>query len=153
MGARGPQPTPTETLKARGSWRAKLRAGEVQYERGVPSCPTWLSREAKAEWKRQVVQLDGAGVLQLADRAILAAYCEAWGELWELSKGVKKLGYVKAIQRGLLSAKNRAADRLVKLADRFGFSPAARARVKATDEEEQVGGEETLRYFDGQALG
>src|SRR5262245_49227502 len=148
----GPAPTPTETLKARGSWRAKDRAGEVQFERGAPSCPTWLGREAKVEWKRQVAQLEAAGVLQLVDRALLAAYCEAWGDFHALTKDVRALGYARAIKLGLVSAKAKAADRLVKLADRFGFSPAARARVKGGEVGDEDGGE-ALSIFGGKALG
>ncbi len=63
MGARGPAPTPTKILEARGSWRAKARAGELTFPVERPECPAWLSTEARAEWDRVVERLEGAGVL------------------------------------------------------------------------------------------
>jgi len=35
-----------------------------------------------------------------------------------------------------VKVKNAAADRVVKLADRFGFAPSARARIKSPDTRE-----------------
>src|SRR5262245_17317041 len=92
MGRRGPQPTPTEILRLRGSWRAKEREGEVVYSRGRPTCPAFLSREAKAEWRRQMPQLEAAGVLATVDRAVLAAYCEAWAEFVDFRKRLDETG-------------------------------------------------------------
>lgn len=162
MGLRGPPPTPTNILKARGSWRAEKREadGEVQFEQGRPTCPAWLSKEAKAEWSRQVTQLEAAGILTLADRAVLAAYCEAWGEFATIARAIDErvdlatknggAGVIWAtlIAEGLVNAKNRAAERLLRLAGQFGFSPAARARVKGgakPDGEEE--GQGKGRYF------
>src|SRR4051812_36960048 len=102
MAGRGPMPTPTATLKNRGSWRAKQRAGEPQFERGLPSCPTWLAAEGKAEWRRIAAQLDGAGLLTTADRAALAALCDAWADYvlaaGEVKKALKADGYAEAIK-------------------------------------------------------
>lgn len=158
MGARGPAPTPTEILKARGSRRAQERAGEVQFERGRPTCPAWLGKEAKAEWNRQVKQLAAAGILQKVDRALLAAWCEAWGEFAGITCAIGErlrqdpvLGYSVIISNGLMNAKNKAVERLLRLAQQFGFSPAARVRIRAAGDEDD-GGAETLRYFSGAAL-
>src|SRR5262245_50932234 len=85
MAGRGPAPTPTSVLEARGSWRAKTRAGEPRLPTERPSGPAWLSKEAQAEWRRVTRELLRMGVLAKADRAMLAEYCEAWSELVELS--------------------------------------------------------------------
>src|SRR5262245_50476582 len=137
MGQRGPAATPLKVLEARGSWRAhKPGTGpEPQFEPGVPSCPAWLQGEARAEWKRQAPQLDAAGLIQKPDRAQLAQYCEAWGEYVALVKRiaeqVEACGWEQVAHTRLMKARDNAAMRVVRLADRFGFSPSARARVRA----------------------
>lgn len=92
MGERGPAPVPTPILKARGSWRgaAREKAGEVQFPAGKPTCPSFLSREAKAEWKRQVGVLEEVGVLSAVDRAALAQWCEAWSEWRDLVEEIAR---------------------------------------------------------------
>jgi P27 family predicted phage terminase small subunit len=138
MGARGPAPTPVPVLKARGSWRAKVRAGEVAYESGPPPCPDWLGADAAAEWKRIVPLLRSAGVLQRTDLAGLAGYCEAWGEFCCLSRlaervraGAEKGGVpLGETEFKLIRLKNGAAERAAKMAQQFGFTPASRARVQ-----------------------
>lgn len=148
MGLRGPQPTPTPILQARGSWRAAEREGEVQFERKAPACPAWLVTEAKAEWRRQVKQLTLAGVIQVVDRAALAVYCEAWAEFalacQQLAKKLEGGDQLDSCAK-LVKVKNAAADRVMKLADRFGFAPSARARVKAPASQEKPSGKS--RFF------
>lgn len=166
---RGPAPTPTPILKARDSWRANERTGEVQFPEGAPPCPAFLNREAKAEWRRQVKQLQAAGILCQVDRAALACWCEAWAEFVEIREAIetiltrqrdlgenatsqdvqREIGYVVAINAGLLNAKNKAVDRLLRLAQQFGFSPSARARIKGPQLQEQTSGTGKARFFAG----
>jgi P27 family predicted phage terminase small subunit len=44
----------------------------------LPRCPTHLSDAARKEWRRLATPLHDAGILTLADRAALAAYCQAY---------------------------------------------------------------------------
>lgn len=140
MGHRGPQPTPTPILQARGSWRAGERSGEIQFETKAPTCPAWLSPEAKAEWRRQMKQLTLAGLVQSVDRSAMAVYCEAWGEFVLAVDQIQQrtargeIGLDVCVK--LIRLKNAAAERVIRLADRFGFSPAARARIKSPPREE-----------------
>lgn len=133
----GPSPTPTPILKARGSWRAKERGGEPSPALETPSCPSWLKGESRREWQRQCAQLRRLGILAKCDRAMLAAYCAAWGEFVEAQAWVEENGFTAVSPNGcrilepMVGVRNRAVERLIKLADRFGFSPAARARVRA----------------------
>lgn len=146
MGLRGPAPTPTRILETRGSWRAKINDGELRFPEGEPNCPAFLSREAKAEWRRQVELLRAAGILTEADRAALAVYCEAWGEFAELCTRLK----ASPSDWRLRMQKNAAADRAIKAAAQFGFSPSARARLKGPgDAVEGQGGEGKARFFAG----
>lgn len=139
MGQRGPSPTPGPILEARGSWRAKGRNGKLVFPVEAPECPAWLSTEARAEWDRVVQRLKDAGIVAQVDRACLAVYCQAWGEFvmlqWRIDELLKeKDGLEAAIGKGLVSMRNKAAERLVKVADRFGFSAAARERVNVAEQ-------------------
>jgi P27 family predicted phage terminase small subunit len=156
----GPPPTPTPILNARGSWRAKARekSGEPKLPVETPSCPSWLSKEAKAEWRRQVAALVRMGVLAKADRAALAVFCEAWSEFQQASETIGRSGLLLkdpetgALKRNpLLKVRNDAADRVVQLAGQFGFTPAARTRLRATQEDKKDDPQGKARFFAGAA--
>lgn len=136
---------PKKTLEARGSWRAKQADAPLAFPPGKPTCPSWLGKESRAEWCRQVKLLESAGVLTGADRALLAAYCEAWGEFRELVETVKQ----DPADWRSRAMKNAAADRLLKLAGQFGFAPAARARIKAPAAETEERPSGFARFFAG----
>jgi P27 family predicted phage terminase small subunit len=124
--------TPTAILKASGSWRAKGRADEPKAALAAPAPPKFLAGEALAEWKRQVEELIALGVLAKLDRAALTIWCIAWRDYAEASAGgpLKKGDTHK--QRFLRA--REARETLLKVASQFGFTPAARARLKATPE-------------------
>lgn len=46
---------------------------------GTPDCSDHLSDEARAELRRLVETLVSMGVISNVDRAVLAAYCQAYG--------------------------------------------------------------------------
>jgi len=75
------QPAALKLLKGRGegvdSGGRKVNAGPA-FKRLPPSPPTWLSREAAAEWRRVVPGLTRLDLLKPEDRAVLSAYCETW---------------------------------------------------------------------------
>jgi len=80
------------------------------------------------------------------DRALLAAYCEAWDEFVAVSEMLRRSGVIIKspetevwYQNPLVGIRNRAVERLMRLAQQFGFSPAARTRLRAV--EGDVGGE------------
>lgn len=167
MGARGPAPTPTAILQARGSRLAASRAGEVQYPAGAPKCPAWLPAAAKREWRRVVPLLLNAGVLTEADLATLAAYCGAVAELEAATRLVEaegrtiRVGGFRAGENGEgpivggqvqphpAIAQMRSAWAAIKqFSALFGFSPSDRARVKGGGKEEPKA-EGKSRFFKG----
>jgi phage terminase small subunit len=75
MGLRGPQPTPTAILKARGSWRADIRTNEPSMEPGVPECPRKLTKAQLAWWDRTVAIMLRMKTLTLAHGEALSRYC------------------------------------------------------------------------------
>ena len=135
MGRRGPAPLPTKTLELRGSWRAKTRRNEPIPPVETPTCPTWLNREAKAEWQRVVPQLKRLGIIARIDRACLAGYCLAWSRLKQATDILKaegmtyeKNGLIK--KHPAVGIAHEAAQEVRALAAEFGMSASARARLQ-----------------------
>jgi len=108
-------------------------------KKNIPDCPACLGAVAKAEWKILVTDLDALGILDRVDRGALVVYCEAWEEFVLLSKVVKEEGAVCVATNGspyqnpALGAKNKAAERMLKVAAQFGMTPAARVKIDACD--------------------
>ncbi|HJZ53977.1 MAG TPA: P27 family phage terminase small subunit, partial [Gemmataceae bacterium] len=75
MGARGPAPTPTKILKARGSWRGELNPREPRPEPGAPLCPKGFGKAEREVWRRVCRTLADMGLLTKADWAQLERYC------------------------------------------------------------------------------
>ena len=149
MGARGPAPTPTPILAARGSWRATARErdGEPRPPVERPACPDVLDGEARAEWDRQVEQLAEMGVLAKVDRAALAAWCIVWGQFIECCRviregtdgkgkdaGLTAIGSTGSlVQSPYVRMRDAAIAKILQLAAQFGFTPAARSRIRAIE--------------------
>lgn len=136
--SRGPAPTPSEILNARGSWRAETRKDEPALPVKAPPCPPWLKGEGKKEWGRVTKLLVAMGVVAEIDRALLAFYCEAWAEFIEAADYIEENGHTVTLESGyvaihpMVGVKNSAFERCVKIAAQFGFSPSARTRLRAT---------------------
>lgn len=147
MGTRGPAPKPSNLKLVEGTYREdRAPAKEPRPEVQIPSCPSWLHREAKREWRRIVGELEALGLISNFDRGALAAYCEAYAEWWEADRTIKEEGrYVRYTTKSggeyvqahpAVAIKNNAIDRLRRFANDFGMTPAARARVEAAEREE-----------------
>ena len=98
MGRRGPAPKPRVFRPMNGDrdlrGHRQLEPEGDQPERGAPGMPEWLSAEAKREWRRIVPDLDAVGALCRVDRAALAAYCQAFGELADAIRIVEREGRI-----------------------------------------------------------
>lgn len=138
MGKRGPKPTPTSLLVARGSWRAKKRAGEPDPGRGRPRCPLWLLPEARAMWGRIAPQLDRMGVLTTADGQALAQYCQTWAKWREAEEFCAANGQTYGDAKGVIRLYPQAkqamqlSESLGRLGARFGLSPSDRVGLPVT---------------------
>jgi P27 family predicted phage terminase small subunit len=155
MGTRGPKPTPTAILKARGSWRAN-RPGEPQPERKAPACPSYLSKPEKAVWKQMVRELTAIGVLTVLDRNPLARYCVVFVRWRTACDFLAKYGTTQPIKDGNGKVKcfqsfpqvaqvNQWEAALHKLEQEFGIGPASRARIVVPERATETPDEE--RYF------
>ena len=57
-----------------------------------PGSPSWLSKFAKAEWKRSAPQMHGRGLLTPDTQATLESYCAAVGLVREMEETMQKEG-------------------------------------------------------------
>lgn len=139
MGRRGPRKTPTGILRLRGSWRGKKRDGEVKIKSEVPTPPAMLSREAKAEWKRVVKELDALGLIAKIDRAALTILCNAWSDYVDARSNLKTpkdriyendKGEIKA--HPFVKIMNDAQTNWHRMCKEFGMAPASRAGLSPT---------------------
>ncbi len=153
MGARGPKPTPPE-LKALTGARIRTAAdlGDgVNPLVKVPAMPKHLVGAARSEWKRIAPLLIELRLLTELDRAALAMYCQAWGELVALQQQINaaareaeqdgrpatdamwaKLPSGIARPSVLVKLRDDAEARTERMLGHFGLSPSQRSRVTAS---------------------
>ena len=101
----------------------------------MPDCPDWLRAEAQAEWSRVVVALHECGILTSVDRAVLAAYCQAYARWREAEETVAKSSQILKTSEGsiyinpALGAASMALKQLYAFAVQLGMTPSARSRI------------------------
>lgn len=135
---RGRKPKPTVLKLVQGNpGRRPLNEAEPQPPTNMPLAPAHLGEEAKAEWDRLAGVLNEMGVLTEVDRAVLAAYCQAYGRWVEAETKLKETptllktpgGYVQ--QSPWLSISNKQVEIMAKLMPELGLTPASRSRLVA----------------------
>lgn len=141
---RGPKSTPTALMLMQGGKAAAKRDPDEPDPLPIePAMPKFLHAYAQEEWREIVPQLRLMGVIGLADKAVVAAYCQAFGQ-WRLA--LEKLALMvqdgdatagmliktsngNVIQNPMLSVANKAREAMVRAAAELGLTPAARAQI------------------------
>lgn len=103
--------------------------------RALPRCPAHLDEAARNEWRRLARPMHEAGVLTIADRGALAAYCQAWSRWVEAEEKLKETpmllktpsGYVQ--QSPWLSISNKQLEIMGRYMAELGLTPSARSRL------------------------
>jgi len=91
MGKRGPKPSPTNVVRMRGNpGKRAVNRHEPKPKIGT-TCPTWLSPYAKTEWRRIYAEAERLKLVTVLDRAVLAAYCEAYSQFRMATEVMKQL--------------------------------------------------------------
>jgi len=143
MGRRGPVPTPTATLKLRGSTLVTRRReqAEAQGPAGTPRCPDWLDKDGQIVWRQLVPQLKAMHVLTRIDAHALARYCRLWGR-WRKAEAFidqhgemypikDDAGKVKCLQQWpQVAIAGKLAQQLTRLEQEFGMTPSSRTRIQ-----------------------
>lgn len=102
----------------------------------VPPPPSYLSKEAKAEWRKVApILILERKVLTVADMATLASYCIAAGMVIQLDREIQLNGTVLANGK-----RNPASTALIqtmqmqlRAAGELGLTPASRSRASLGD--------------------
>lgn len=132
MGRHGPVPMPDNVRALRGTIDRQLPR-RLKLPPKAPAAPTWLDREAKAEWNRVVPSLERMGVLATVDRAVLATYCSAWSEFVKAQAALRKDGLYsprsdRDAKHPLWQVWREAATQIRELAKELYLTPTARLR-------------------------
>ena len=153
MSKRGPDKTPVATNKLRGDLgkHGKPSGGRVNPPDGMVDCPDWFDEVAQAEWKRITPILAKMRILKQTDMAQLAVYCEAWGEFMLCTAAIEEEGMTHTtangniIQHPLVGIKNKATERINRLAAKFGLDPSSWSTMEVP---EQPPESEKSKYFE-----
>jgi P27 family predicted phage terminase small subunit len=144
----GPPPKPTNLILLGGNaGKRKVNRQEPQFG-GKPTCPSWLTENAKLEWRRVVKELEALNMLRSVDAAALAAYCQAfarWRSAEEqidaegqtvrepvTNKAGEIVGYKTKRHPATTIAKDERAA-MHRAASLFGFDPSSRTRIATGD--------------------
>lgn len=139
-GKRGPKPTPTAILKARGSRRAQGRPDAstgppATPPAELPACPVWVSDAVKSHWETIGGYLLGLGVVTTGDTIALGMLLDALADyLSAVSEASGQPATLENDKRNVhanpvYAVKAAAWARLMKALQEFGLTPASRASI------------------------
>lgn len=100
----------------------------------VPNPPAWLSRDARAEWRRVApILIHERRTLTLADLSMLANYCAAVGQVSEAGRILKREGITYQSLTGpkkhpAVSIMSDGMTQARQMAGELGLTPASRSR-------------------------
>ncbi len=143
---RGRKPTPTGLKLVTGTDRADRRnSSEPQPEPACPVPSDHMKHEARAVWTRVSRQLHALNSPSEFDRAVLAAYCQAYGRWVQAETAIEHMAGRDAVTHGLMirtqggnaiqnplvGTANKAMSDMMRDAAEFGMTPSARTRIRA----------------------
>lgn len=160
MGQRGPKPGQYRYRQV-ATGAACAKAAKPKFEMGAPTCPSWLSADAKKVWRKKVKELGDAGTLATVDGELLAAFCVASAHLAAVTKAIdtagvyierptfnrngKPTGHSVQLPNPLLKTQDALMGRVNQLAAALTIGPAARAKQgPASSEPEKPANRVTL---------
>lgn len=139
-----PRPIALKLLEGRGHGRdsgGRVVAEAKPFKRLPPDPPTWMTTEAKNEWKRIVPELSRLELTKQVDRASLTAYCECWSRFVAASRLVKRDGLLTKpgehsqgiVRNPAVAIVEAASKELRAWANEFGLTPAAENKIGRKD--------------------
>ncbi|MGL9618302.1 P27 family phage terminase small subunit [Bradyrhizobium sp. U531] len=94
--------------------------------------PSWLSKHAKAEWRRVMPELAKRRILTIADLGSLESYCVAMGRVRQLEAFLRT-----EIDLKLLRAQDKSMVTARQLAAELGLTPVSRSRPAVRDNNDE----------------
>src|SRR5262245_26664847 len=131
---RGRKPSPHNLKVISGNPSKRPLKEPLRVGGAPPRCPSWLSSEARKEWRRLAPELIRLGLLTVLDVAVFGAYCETFALFLAITKLVAKDGATYRTANGLIkrhpaaALAQQAGRDLLALDSCFGLTPAARQR-------------------------
>jgi P27 family predicted phage terminase small subunit len=98
----------------------------------VPTVPSWLSSDAKREWRRVMPALVDRRILTEADLGSLEHYCVACGRIREIERLIQGGGAV--IDPATFRMQDKAMQTARQLAAELGLTPVSRSRPSVRDD-------------------
>jgi P27 family predicted phage terminase small subunit len=147
----GPPRKPTAILKLSGSPLADQREGEPVPPADAPERPEWLNKRQREGWDWLVGALAKMKLLTSADMPTIAGFAVAWGTFVEAVENIEVDGSTcegstgNLVQSPWVRIRNESMGQILRYAQQFGLSPAARARVKVTEQKAKADGK--ARFF------
>jgi P27 family predicted phage terminase small subunit len=120
-----------------------------RFRRQAPTPPSWLDREARAEWRRITPGLERLDLLKQEDRATLAVYCSTWSRYVAATRDIERNGLTvqnRSIKKDgtetvwftknpAVAIAQAASTELRHYAALFGLSPADEGRLGTTPDD------------------
>jgi P27 family predicted phage terminase small subunit len=108
----------------------------------IANPPGWLSKHAKAEWRRVMPDLTKRRILTDADLGSLESYCIASGQVREMETLLQAEGHVVTTDKGprkhpAVAIQSDAMTRARLLAAELGLTPVSRSRPSIREENEK----------------
>ncbi|QTL03145.1 phage terminase small subunit P27 family [Aquabacter sp. L1I39] len=109
----------------------------------LPTPPTWLSRDAKGEWRRVApILINERRTLTVADLAMLESYCTAVGLVAEASRIIAKEGLIYMSATGpkkhpAVAIRSDGMTQARQIASELGLTPASRSRPAVRNDDDQ----------------
>ncbi len=135
MGRRGPKQD-AKVVQLRGETRPSRTSQARKPTTARLVRPTRrLSRRGRTVWDRCVPELEEAGIVDATDEDLLVAWCEAVSRHDKVTAQIERDGLMTVGSQGqsvanpLLAVASRAAADMVRLADKLGITPDARAAL------------------------
>lgn len=107
----------------------------------VPLAPAWMSKDAKAEWRRVMPILVERRILTTADLGSMENYCIAIGTVREMERIIQAQGFTY-VTKGTIKRhpavpiQAEAMGRARLLAAELGLTPVSRSRPSIRDEDD-----------------
>lgn len=141
MATRGrkPKPTAIRVLEGMRGHRPLPEGEPIVPESakgtGAVECPSWLSKDAKKEWKRLADTLIEMGTLTSCDISAFAGYCQAYADWKEATLFVRKngatlqtpSGYIQQVPQVTMA--RHALQDMKQFAVELGLTPSSRTRI------------------------
>lgn len=136
---KGRKPTPKQILSLRGARVRGPHKSGIDADPGIPEPPEYLCDIGRAEWARIVPMLEASKVMSLRHQHTLAAYCDALADMVKADQELKQHGATFMDDKGRVMnhpawyRKKDSRLHMLRLAEQFGLTASALARVSAVD--------------------